>query len=107
MASIVGYIAGARNEIPNPSFEVNTTGWANQNGSIATDTAWAFVGLRSCKQTATAGAVDTFINTPILVSDANRIVAVPGDMFSVKKGQKGFRIGVVAHPGIPEKIRFT
>lgn len=55
----------ARNLVPNPSFEVNTTGWANSNNAtIARVTNPFYTGAAAASMTAVATASDMAITTP-------------------------------------------
>lgn len=78
------YLDRITNRIPNPSAEVNATGWAGASATVATSTAFTWAGLSSFLMTATAAVTSMALNTPALVADANRVVATAGENASVR-----------------------
>lgn len=63
------------NYIPNPSAEVNTTGWAAlASTTLSRVTSWDWVGSASFSTVASAAVATIGMTTPTLVADANRVV---------------------------------
>jgi hypothetical protein len=98
MASIIGYVPGARNECGNPGFEGNNvTGWAPAlQTSWAASTEQAWEGLYSGKYVKNATGGIPFVYGS---ADPARVAVVAGDIIQVR-----FRIKAVG-AAIGKKIR--
>lgn len=73
------------NLIPNPSAEVNTTGWAALASTTRSRvTTWDWVGAASFRLVASAAVATIGMTTPTLVADANRVVIAAGKPASLR-----------------------
>lgn len=73
------------NYIPNPSAEVNTTGWARlASSTLSRVTSWDWVGAASFRVVASAAVTTVGMTTPTLVSDANRVIIAAGSPASLR-----------------------
>lgn len=73
------------NYIPNPSAEVNTTGWAGlASSTLSRVTTWDWVGAASFSVVASAAVATVGMTTPVLVADANRVQIAAGQPASLR-----------------------
>lgn len=86
MANIIGYTAGARNVVPNPSFEVDTAGYTLSQstgiaGSWARTNEWSYAGSWSICYTVSTTSI---VGGAAFAQLTSNLPVIPGNDFSMK-----------------------
>jgi len=80
----MAFLPRVDNLIPNPSAEVNVTGWAGVSAGVTRDTSWAWVGTANFLVNASSALAQVGMTTPLLVADAQRVVIAAGSPASAR-----------------------